>query len=214
MTILASTRRRRIAVGLIVVLGVVTAIIYWPGGPDPDSSDPDERLAAARDLAGRTDEGSVATLRRLSDDRQERVAIAAVGSLAKGRTAARNRKVLVAILDESDSRAARSAAASAIGDCPEVDLKLLTRVLHNVREDPVVRAGAARGIGRRRDPAGLPQLLNALEDDDPRVRLWAITAIGRITALRFRYDAARPPSEQVEEIRRIRTTLITRRPPP
>ena len=206
------TTRNKFALGLTVVLAIVAAIIYWPGGGDPDSSDPDQRLAAARALEGKTDEASVAVLRRLSNDRETRVVLAAVSSIKRGRTAERNRKALVTILAESDSPVARSAAATALGHCPEVDVNVLTAVLSNRREDPIVRAGAAKGLAGRRDGKSIPRLVDALEDPDPRVRLWAITAIGRMTALRFDYDAARPPAEQREKIRHIRETLIARKP--
>ena len=104
---------------------------------------------------------------------------------------------------------ARGAAAAALGECPEVDVRVLTRAMLS-DSDAQARAGAAKGLARRRDKATLPQLVQALEDPDPRVRLWAITAIRRITAFHFKYDAARAPEQQRDEIAFITQTLQQR----
>ena len=54
------------------------------------------------------------------------------------------------------------------------------------------------------------ELVAALEDPDARVRLWAVTAISRTTALRFDYDARVTPEKQRDNIRIIKETLRLR----
>ena len=208
------TIRNRLALGLLVALVVAVALVYYftyfSGAGDADSSDPDKRQAAARDLEGRTDEASLKALHRLSDDPVPRVSITAVMSIGKGREHERNRKALTKILADKARRiVARATAATVLGECPEVNARVLTRAML-VDDDAQVRVGAARGLAVRRDKATLPQLVQALEDSDSRVRLWAIEAIRRITAMRFRYDAEKPPARQRAEIAEIKKVLRLR----
>jgi len=219
-----------------VLISCVLSYAIFSGGDafdDVDSPDPVRRLAAIEDLAGRTDERSVKVLRRMSNDSVPRVARAATKAIGRGYHHERNRKALRAIAAEADSGAARGAAATALGDCEDVNPKLLARMLVNDR-DPMARAGAARGLVRRWDrfakpkrpgdelsqrqkavlaevrKVALSELLDALEDPDSRVRLWAITGVRRITAMHFVYVAERPPSEQRKEIAQIRADIRRR----
>lgn len=205
------TTRNRLALGLLAGLIVAVVLVYYftyfSGAGDADSSDPDKRQAAARDLAGKTDEASLKVLSRLSDDPEPRVSITAVRSIVKGREHERNRKALTKILaDKARRSVARAAAATALGECPEVNARVLTRAML-VDDDAQVRVGAARGLAVRRDRTTLPQLVQALSDSDNRVRLWAITAIRRTTAKHFRYDAEKPPARQRAEIKIIREAI-------
>ncbi len=72
------------------------------------------------------------------------------------------------------------------------------------------RAGAAKGLARLRKAGAMGQLVKALEDPDRRVRLWAITALSRITALRFIYYARKDPASQQQNIARIKQQLRQR----
>ncbi|MBL7221696.1 MAG: HEAT repeat domain-containing protein [Phycisphaerae bacterium] len=204
-------RPRQIA-GLVALVAVLAAIAIacWPGGGDPNSPDPARRLQAITRLSGRTDTESVNTLIRLTGDPKPHVAIAAVKAIA---AAPKSSHVpLRKILARPDtSPPVRAETAAALGNCPKADVKItvLTEIL--VRDaDPQVRAGAARGLARRRDKVALKELAAALEDPDARVRLWAVTAIGRTTALRFDYDARVPPEQQQDKIRIIKETLRLR----
>jgi len=204
-------RHRQIAglVALVVVLAVIV-IVYWSGGGDPNSPDPAMRIQAITRLSGRTDAESVNTLIRLTGDPKPHVAIAAVKAIA---AAPKSSHVpLQKILARPDtSPPVRAEVVAALGKCPKTHVKVtvLTEIL--VRDtDPQVRAGAARGLARRRDKTAMKELVAALEDPDARVRLWAVTAIGRTTALRFDYDARVPPEQQQDKIRIIKETLRLR----
>ena len=227
------TPRQGILVGVLVALLVATVIVYLPGGEgDPYSSDPEERLAAIRSLAGNTDDESLKILRHLSDDSDRRVAFAAVKAIGKGAASESNREVLLDVLSNSTSSVARSAAAAALGMCPGADLRRLTETMLK-HEDPMVRAGAAEGLaklpGKADNRSGskrpdksrrpdretvkarlkiiLPPLIEALSDADPRVRMWAITAIKRNTGMRFDYKANIDPAGQRDKIQAIENTL-------
>ncbi|MBT3199595.1 MAG: HEAT repeat domain-containing protein [Phycisphaerales bacterium] len=194
---------------LILLLGAI-AMACWPEAGDPDSPDPEKRLQAIAKLEGRTDTEAVQTLVRLSRDRKPRVSVAAIKMIASSPES--SHAPLQEILAEPDiSPPARAEAAAALGKCPKqnVPITVLTQVLTG-NADAQVRAGAARGLSRRKDPAALKELVAALEDPDARVRLWAVTAIGRTTALRFDYDARVPPEQQRDKIRTIKATLIQR----
>jgi len=194
---------------LILLLGAI-AMACWPDAGDPNSPDPERRLQAVTNLKGRSDSEAVKTLVRLSRDSKPRVAVAAIKMIAASPESSHT--PLQEILAAPDiSPPARAEAAAALGKCPKknVPITVLTQVLTS-DADAQVRAGAARGLSRRRDPAALKDLVGALEDPDARVRLWAITAIGRTTALRFDYDARVPPEKQRDKIRTIKATLTQR----
>ena len=219
--------------GVLVALTVAVAFMYFPGDEgDPYSSDPEERLAAIRYLAGNTDDESLKILRHLSDDSVDRVAFVAVKAVGKSADESEpNREVLSDILANSTSTVARSEAAAQLGKCPGADLKLLAETLKH--DDPMIRLGAAKGLARvpernrRRDtskPRGrskpgdakalkarlriiLPPLIEALSDSDPRVRKWAITAIKRNTGQLFDYDPDDEPGKRMGKIRDIEATL-------
>jgi len=201
-------RTRHIA-GLIALVVLLAAVIfvYWPGGGDPDSPEPARRLAAIAELRGSTDEKAVSTLHRLSRDPVPLVAVAAVKAI--GAAPESNHQTLKQILTESDSGAVRGEAAAELGKCKQVKTEILTEVMRTDK-DPQARAGAARGLSRRRDRGALEQLVAALEDGDPRVRLWAITAISRTTAMRFDYDAGKSPEQQQDKISVIKKILRDR----
>ena len=209
--------KRIIILGVIATaLAVVAVVIYWPASRgDPNSSDPDDRLAAVLNLTGQTGEGPVRTLRRLSRDAEPRVAVAAVRAIAADKRD-RNRQILSEIVAKAERGAVRGAAAAELGAFPQTDARILIDVLAG---DPSseARAGAAKGLSRAakglsrlRKADAMVQLVKALEDPDRRVRLWAITALSRITALRFIYYADKKPASQQQNIARIKQQLRDR----
>jgi len=196
---------------VLVAVLIAIVIVIWPSSGDPNSPDPDQRLKAIAALGERADAESIETLVDLAADPEPNVATAAVKAI--GMFPKLSPAPLRKILASPDiSPPARGEAAAALGKCPKasVEVAVLTEILTSKTEDPQVRAGAARGLARRRDNMALKELVEALEDPDPRVRLWAITAIGRSTAFRFKFDAWAPPAKQQNEIRFIKETLRKR----
>lgn len=203
--------RRMIAllIGVIVIiLAAVGWMLFAPEGieGDPTSSDPDERLAAAASLAKRDDEASVRTLVTLAADEDRRVAVRAVRSLGRQQTA-RSRQALEELLKSGEDDRLQGAAAAELGRYEDLDPAVLTGVLGDPAAEAEKRAGAAKGLSRLKKKESIPQLFSALKDPNPKVRLWAITALSETTGLRFNYDADVPPSRQQREIRFIRTVL-------
>ncbi|GAH31375.1 unnamed protein product, partial [marine sediment metagenome] len=161
------TTRHILVAAVLAALLVAVVIVYCPGsGGDPNSSDPEKRLAAVAELRGKTDQASLEALRRLSDDSEPRVAVAAVNAISSG--SGKSSRILKEILAGSGGGPARGAAAAALGRCKDVDGGILADALTD--KDPIVRAGAAKGLARRREGAALPDLVAALEDPDARVR--------------------------------------------
>jgi HEAT repeat protein len=70
--------------------------------------------------------------------------------------------------------------------------------------DRQVRADAATALGVLRDVDSLPQLIGALEDDDPFVRARAAAAIEKIFGGDLYFRANDPPEKRREAIQRIR----------
>jgi len=203
------TKRALVFCVIAGVLAMVAVIMYWPADRgNPDSSDPGKRLAAVSALAGGTSESSVSTLHRLSGDVAPRVAVAAVRAIGAGKHE-RNRRILAEIVLKAERGQVRGAAAAELGGFQETDPRPLIAVLAG---DPSgqARAGAAKGLARLRKGTAMAQLVKALEDPDRRVRLWAITALSRITALRFIYYAHRAPASQQRNIARIKQQLRLR----
>lgn len=194
---------------LVVVAGLWGWARHQRGG-DLDSlarsGNAADRLAAASQLAQR-DSGAVRSqLIRMLDDADVAVAAQAAESLGvnphpDGRAALER-----VLAERSRPGEVQAAAAATLGEFSGVDPAILIDVLQT-REQPLVRAGAAKGLTRLRDVRSVPALSRALEDSDPRVRIWAITAIHKMGARRFPYDARRDPAEQKEVILRIRDYL-------
>jgi HEAT repeat protein len=163
-------------------------------------------MEAARQLAERDSDAARKLLLRMVDDSDPAVATQAVESLGNHPDPAR-REVVARLLGERNRPAqVRAMAAATYGRFGGADPTPLIEAMAS-GEDPVVRAGAAHGLTRLKDPRSLPALLLALEDGDARVRLWAISAIHKMTVRRFQYNAAVAPAEQREVIQRIKDYL-------
>ncbi len=169
------------------------------------SPDPGDRLRAVRELRGKWGPLARRTLMRLADDPEPQVACWAVRALGE-RSDQANRRLVEEILASSRPGRVRAEAADALGNYPHAELKLLTDTLGR-DPDPAVRAGAAKGLGARRDVAAIPALLDSLQKDpEVRVRQGSFLAVRRILKVRFRYDPAAGPEQrrgQVEDIRAI-----------
>jgi len=196
------------------VLLVAVVIAMWQLGAFDASTDD---LAASSDRQDRqkaidrlAESGSSAVADKLkklashSDPWTARYAVRAFGD----RRSDDSRRALANILnDRRMPPAARAEAADVIGKFEDADPAVLTRTLTDTDEDPQVRAGAAKGLARLKEPATIPQLSAALEDPSEDVRKWAITAIHKMVTRRYPYDPAKPPQQQEEVIERIRTYL-------
>jgi len=111
-------------------------------------------------------------------------------------------------LASSDDEARRQALL-ALGKLDDTDPALLTSAL---AEDPapVIRAAAARGLSRLKRREAIPQLLDALDDDDLHVRTWAITALNNtLHGVRFPYRADEPRERRLYNISIMRTKLTS-----
>ena len=204
--------RERLAWFLAAGLCVVALATWWAwdrhrcGGDLESAASSDEaarRIAAARELADRDSDAARNLLLRMIDDSNPAVASQAVESLGIHRDPARREVVAQVLAERHRPVQVRAMAAATYGRFDHADPAPLIDVLGS-GDDPLVRAGAARGLTRLRDPRSLPALVRTLEDGDQRVRLWAISAIHNMTTRRFPYDAAIAPAQQREVIQRIK----------
>ncbi len=193
--------------GLLLIMAVGWMVLAPdPIAGDPTSSDPTQRMAAASSLGEREDQDAVETLIILATDRNDQVAVRAVRSLGRQKTQL-SREALENLLGSAEKARVRGAAAAELGRYEDLDPSVLTNVLSDTQAEPEIRAGAAKGLSRLKDRDAVPQLFRALSDPDPKVRLWASTALGKITGRRYMYYADKPPSQQREVIEAIERSL-------
>ncbi len=193
----------KLLLGLLALVAVSAALYVSRSDPRDlaNSDDPGDRKRAARALAESGSEADREKLEQLVSDPDPWVGRYAVRGLEDP---TKLRRILS---DKSLHGAVRGEAAAQLGK-KGGDAEALTRVLDPGGEpEAKVRAGAAKGLGFARDPEAIPQLVEALEDPDREVRIWAITAIHRMIARRFPFDASKPPGTQRAEIRRIEEYL-------
>jgi HEAT repeat protein len=201
-----------VAAGAAGLIAVVALLLWYLDSRDgsarmlAQSSDPAERKQAVERLRGRKSSAARKTLALLSRDTDKWVAIKAVRTLGEDGSEDSRRTLEQIVRDRNLKAGARGEAAAALGRYKNADPKVLTQALIG---DPngQARAGAAKGLMRMRKPETLPELVQALEDPDAKVRIWAITAIHKMIARRFPYDARKPPQTQQREIQRIRDYL-------
>lgn len=200
--------RKWLVIALVVVLSAVGWLWYDEASGAraarlARSDDPEVRLEAVGELRGRETDVATKALARLTGDDDPRVASAAIRAL--GGTAVES-SLLLAIMTDGSSGRIRGEAAAALADGGAEHRDAIIRVL---REDPddEARAGAARGLGRLRDRAALPALVDALDDRDGDVRVRAAAAIAKTTIARFPYDARAPRSQRLKQAESIRRQL-------
>jgi len=78
------------------------------------------------------------------------------------------------------------------------------RQLASETQDTVVRATALQGLGEADDWESVPQLLAALEDDDPLVRGQAGAALKKIFRVDVGFRAHDPPEQRSQAIQEMR----------
>jgi hypothetical protein len=199
-------------VGFVLLVAAVTAVLWWldaRGGAAiglAGSSDREDRIEAADRLGGKGSAAATEALKRLARDADKYVAVRAIRSLSQN-LSERNRDILADLAQDKTLKGkARGEAAANYGKFKDADPTVLTQILAG-DQDPEARAGAAKGLTRMRKPSTIPELVRGLEDRDPRVRLWSITAIHKMIVRRFPYDASQPPQRQQYVIQKIKTYL-------
>ncbi len=114
---------------------------------------------------------------------------------------------LLARITSSDEDT-RCDALKKLGRVKGTDPKLLTEPLSD-DPSPKVRQAAARGLGQLRDRRSIPALMDALDDEDLNVRVWAITALHNTLngEIRFPYKASNPREQRLLQIDNIRVVM-------
>ena len=196
----------------VLVAGAFVAFgFWWKANVQADSADtrspqPDEPTRSANNGTGPA---------RIQDDSPTPPSQPPVAANAPderpapgdGAVSDENRR-LQEMLASSDDNARREALL-ALGALDDTDPALLTDTL---AEDPspVIRAAAAQGLSRLKRREVIPQLLDALDDEDLNVRTWAITALNNtLHGVRFPYRADEPRERRLYHISVIRTNLTT-----
>ncbi len=105
------------------------------------------------------------------------------------------------------------ALATLTGGCltyePEAEGDLYARLQH---EDPTIRAEAIRAAARAGDAEAVPYLVDRLTDTEAEVRLFALTALRKITGRTMGYRYYDAPAKRMEAVRRWRRWLEAGRP--
>lgn len=213
MTVLLKPNNKLLTVVVcFVVFVALVTVVFWyidSRGGDAlalaDSAKRDDRLKAADKLAKKSSTAARRALAKLAKDRDKWVAIRAIRSLGSRRDGGTQEVLGEIVRDKKIRGRLRGEAAAELGVFQDSAPILVDALV--TEKDPEVRAGAAKGLSRMRDPKTIPQLVRALEDRDHRVRLWAITAIHKMIARRFGYNARMSPESQRKEIERIKAYL-------
>jgi uncharacterized iron-regulated membrane protein len=92
---------------------------------------------------------------------------------------------------------------------PEADGDLYARLQH---EDPTIRAEAIRAAARQKDQQAVAYLVDRLTDTEAEVRLFALTALRKITGRTMGYRYYDAPAERMEAVRRWRRWIEAGRP--
>lgn len=208
-----STTRRYTLIAIAVVLLLVGGWIAhdrWFGGGVAGmarSGDPAQRLLVIESLRASDAGWSDRLLRELAADADHRAAVQAIRVLAD-RPGDTNKRLLLTLAEADDVSVCAEAIAS-LGGQRGVPIERFTEALRT-GASPEIRAGAARALARRNDRAAAGALVDALSDEDQRVRMEAIRAINGLTIWRTDYRAEAPIGTQRKQIAAIRHLLTGR----
>lgn len=201
---------------LIAVSAVVGAILVTAGGvaawhyrdagvvDDAVSAESlDVRLRAIDELGRRSSDAAVEALLKLSRSDETDIAVRAIHAMGRSEQAPRYRdRVLEAL--ESERPAVCEAAVTAMGNfASSEDIARLGDLLRNA-ESPVVRARAARMLGRIDRWDGFDDLVSALNDPSLRVRAEACGAIEQKLGRGFGYDPQMAASQRTHIMSQLR----------
>ena len=225
------------AVVLLAVLGAVLWYLEssgWWVARQAASGDLSDRIEAVALLRGKGGSLARETLLRLSEDKELRVALAAVRAMGAHEA---HREALVRICAKGDRGLVRAAAVAALGkfeDTPSADLIAILKTdkdpvvraaaaaalgkfedtpsayliaILKTDKDPVVRAGAVEGLAHKRDAQTTEALLAAMDDNDLTVRRKAMAALYRSMGLRFLYRPDDPRLKRRADIAKIRRLI-------
>jgi HEAT repeat protein len=162
--------------------------------PDPESVDPDKRRRAAEELAGATDDASVAELRRLLADTHTACPTHphVRGAAARALGLSGRADVvpdLATLLEKDPSPQVRLDAAWGLGETGvPVAAPPLRAALARPGEAVEVRRAAARALGQLGDATSIPDLVRALADPDKTVRHTAHEALVTLAGEDKGYD--------------------------
>ena len=145
-----------------------------------ESSDPDERRAAAEEVGAVSTEASLDSFTPALDAEDWRVRRTAVRTLAE----AADRELLQSLVEmlrrhhRSFSTLSSALKVLSMSDVP------MTAPLVELLSDPDgdLRIQAALALGEQHDPAAIEPLMRALDDANPNVRFHVIEALGRLRA--------------------------------
>ena len=193
----ARTRPVAIATGALAVC-ILAAVVLWrpwdARAPHADDAPHDIRfLLNEAESAG---EAPAATAR----------AAKMIRRLGRNQTP-ENARLLLRLKD-SPNEQIRLEAILALGRHSKTDPVLLTDILEKA-PSPKTRAAAARSLSRLQNRAAVPELVNALGDEDQQVRIWAISALNRTCFVRFTYKADDPLEKRRRDISNIKRLLMT-----
>lgn len=153
------------------VISKVTALMKADAGARESGGDVLAALADKR-------EESVAALLPLLADKDEGVRMGAASALGKvgSKTAV---PALIAAMHKDTAQVRRVAIGAIALIADPSGEAALTEALSNVNDDNDARAQAAVGLGRIATPTAIATLIKALSDDDLKVQLAAVSALGR-----------------------------------
>ena len=194
------------AVVLLAVLGAVLWYLEssgWWVARQAASGDLSDRIEAVALLRGKGGSLARETLLRLSEDKELRVALAAVRAMGAHEA---HREALVRICAKGDRGLVRAAAVAALGKFEDTPSAYLIAIL-KTDKDPVVRAGAVEGLAHKRDAQTTEALLAAMDDNDLTVRRKAMAALYRSMGLRFLYRPDDPRLKRRADIAKIRRLI-------
>jgi len=207
--------RLTLGIGLVLLAAAAAAGWYWfahgaRAARLAESDDPAERLQALRELRGKSNDLALGVFDRLARDEDPDVAEEAIRALGDhgGEAAAETLKDL---LVSAAAGRTRGQAAATLGLLEGTAPRLLGERLRSDGRigdpDADARIGAAKGLARLKDLAGLKYLVAALEDPDARVRAVAVVAIQQLTGVRFLFEPRADEATRTAQLDTIRRRL-------
>jgi len=194
---------------LLAAVALAAGLGYWYGYGGravglAESEDVADRLEAVEILRGRDSGLAERVFRKLSDDPELRVALAAVRAAGESEGC----RALLIERCKGGRKEVRAVAAAELGRFQDTDSRMLIGLLTD--DSAAVRVGAAEGLARKRDPAALDALVAAMSDADVGVRRQAYTALCRTLGLRFTYRADAPSDQRARAIAVVKDYLAKR----
>lgn len=205
---MSKARKSLIAVvgGILAAAGGVVAWHYHDAGVVDDAlsaGSMEVRLRAIDKLAHRNSEAAVEALLELSHSENTDIAVRAIHAMGRSEQAPRYRaRVLEAL--ESQRSVVREAAVTALGNFgSDEDIDRLGELVQSAAS-PIVRARAARMLGRIDRWEGFDDLVSALNDPSLPVRAEACAGIERKLGRGFGYHPRISASQRTTIISQLR----------